>query len=68
MSNLNVCFSKHSTAVKKFSDINMWLRERTPLPIWWSEWYPLPEETEDWDVGLQVRRRRLGVFKAMVIF
>ena len=21
-------------------------RERTDLPVWWSEWYPLPEKTE----------------------
>jgi hypothetical protein len=27
-----------------FADATRWLRERTNLPIWWSEWYAAPEE------------------------
>lgn len=32
---------------QKFADLNAWLRGRTPLPIWWAEFYPdVPEGAE----------------------
>jgi len=32
--------------VLKFREVTQWLKVRTDLPVWWSEWYPLPEKTE----------------------
>lgn len=32
------------TALGKVEAVNRWLRERTPLPIWWAEWYPIPDD------------------------
>jgi hypothetical protein len=29
-------------SAEKFAAINRWIRDRTPLPIWWSELYPIP--------------------------
>ncbi len=31
------------TALDKVAAVNGWLRERTRLPIWWAEWYPIPD-------------------------
>lgn len=28
------------TGAAKFADITTWLRARTPLPVWWAEFYP----------------------------
>lgn len=30
------------TAVGKFAAVNVWLRQRTALPIWWAEWSAVP--------------------------
>lgn len=31
-----------TTALDKLAAVNRWLREQTPLPIWWAEWYVVP--------------------------
>lgn len=33
------------TAIDKLTTVVGWLRNRTTLPIWVAEWYPLPEDT-----------------------
>ncbi|GII03953.1 hypothetical protein Pta02_59610 [Planobispora takensis] len=36
-------------ALGKFSAVTSWLRERTDdMPIWWSEWYFVPEDGTTW--------------------
>ncbi|MEV4251416.1 xylan 1,4-beta-xylosidase [Streptosporangium canum] len=36
-------------ALSKFSAVTTWLRDRTgDLPIWWSEWYFVPEDDTAW--------------------
>lgn len=36
-------------ALAKFGAITAWLRERTgDLPVWWSEWYVVPEDGTTW--------------------
>ncbi|GII91480.1 hypothetical protein Ssi02_17110 [Sinosporangium siamense] len=36
------------TALKKFSAVTNWLRQKSgDLPVWWAEWYVAPE-TADW--------------------
>jgi hypothetical protein len=34
-------------AAQKFADLTGWLRERSPLPIWWAEFYPDVPEGEE---------------------
>jgi hypothetical protein len=29
-----------------YSDIDTWIRQQTPLPIWWAEWYSTPDLAE----------------------
>nr|WP_236654241.1 xylan 1,4-beta-xylosidase [Streptacidiphilus anmyonensis] len=29
-------------ATAKFTDVSRWIRARTPLPLWWAEWYVEP--------------------------
>ncbi|WP_424535683.1 GH39 family glycosyl hydrolase [Sphaerisporangium viridialbum] len=37
------------TAVKKFSAVTTWLRQKSgDLPVWWAEWYVAPDSI-DWD-------------------
>ncbi len=37
-------------ALSKFSAVTKWLREKTDdLPVWWSEWYFVPEDGTKWD-------------------
>ncbi|MFG1969891.1 xylan 1,4-beta-xylosidase [Nonomuraea fuscirosea] len=37
-------------ALSKFSAVTKWLREKTDdLPVWWSEWYFVPEDGTRWD-------------------
>ena len=37
------------TALKKFSAVTTWLREKSGnLPVWWAEWYSAPDSI-DWD-------------------
>jgi hypothetical protein len=36
------------TALAKFGAVTKWLRQRSDLPVWWSEWYVAPENI-DWD-------------------
>ncbi|GGK76332.1 hypothetical protein Sme01_52100 [Sphaerisporangium melleum] len=37
------------TALKKFSAVTSWLRQRSgDLPVWWAEWYIAPDNIE-WD-------------------
>ncbi|MEU8268706.1 xylan 1,4-beta-xylosidase [Sphaerisporangium sp. NPDC049002] len=37
------------TAVKKFSAVTTWLRQKSgDLPVWWAEWYVAPDSA-DWD-------------------
>jgi hypothetical protein len=36
------------TATAKFSDLTTWLRIRTSLPVWWSEWYVVPKAGQTW--------------------
>ncbi|GAA1678601.1 hypothetical protein GCM10009733_089320 [Nonomuraea maheshkhaliensis] len=37
-------------ALSKFSAVTEWLREKTDdLPVWWSEWYFVPEDGTKWD-------------------
>ncbi|GAA2272913.1 hypothetical protein GCM10010149_13690 [Nonomuraea roseoviolacea subsp. roseoviolacea] len=44
-------------ALGKFGAVTAWLRERTgDLPVWWSEWYFVPEDGTTWD-----EPRRLAV-------
>lgn len=33
-------------ATDKFSAITRWIRQRTPLPIWWAELYPHPADVD----------------------
>ncbi|MEU4834821.1 xylan 1,4-beta-xylosidase [Streptosporangium sp. NPDC023615] len=35
-------------ALGKFSAVTTWLREKTDLPVWWSEWYFVPEDKTVW--------------------
>jgi hypothetical protein len=37
-------------ATAKFSALSRWLKQRTPLPLWWAEWYVEPEsgKAADW--------------------
>lgn len=36
-------------ALGKFSAVTTWLRERTgDMPVWWSEWYFVPEDKTTW--------------------
>ncbi|NUR87563.1 MAG: xylan 1,4-beta-xylosidase [Nonomuraea sp.] len=37
-------------ALEKFSAVTTWLREKTgDMPVWWSEWYFVPEDGTTWD-------------------
>ncbi|NUP01960.1 MAG: xylan 1,4-beta-xylosidase [Nonomuraea sp.] len=37
-------------ALEKFSAVTKWLRDKTgDLPVWWSEWYFVPEDGTTWD-------------------
>lgn len=36
------------SATAKFADLTTWLRSRTNLPIWWSEWYVVPKAGQAW--------------------
>ena len=36
---------------QKFADLSAWLRERSPLPIWWAEFYPDVPESEAGQAG-----------------
>ncbi|MCF6473047.1 xylan 1,4-beta-xylosidase [Nonomuraea sp. MG754425] len=51
-------------ALRKFSDVTTWLREKTDgLPVWWSEWYFEPEDgSTDWE-----EPKRLAVQAASMI-
>ncbi|MER6178072.1 xylan 1,4-beta-xylosidase [Streptosporangium sp. NPDC001681] len=36
-------------ALSKFSAVTTWLRDKTgDLPVWWSEWYFVPEDNTTW--------------------
>ncbi|MGW2159426.1 xylan 1,4-beta-xylosidase [Nonomuraea sp. NPDC001699] len=42
-------------ALAKFSAITKWLREKTgDLPVWWSEWYFVPEDGTVWDEPMRL--------------
>ncbi|HYR63983.1 MAG TPA: xylan 1,4-beta-xylosidase [Actinomycetota bacterium] len=36
------------TATQKLGDLTTWLRSRTNLPVWWSEWYVVPTTGSGW--------------------
>ncbi|MFG1701000.1 xylan 1,4-beta-xylosidase [Nonomuraea sp. NPDC049309] len=37
-------------ALSKFADVTAWLRKKTgDMPIWWSEWYFVPEDGTQWE-------------------
>jgi hypothetical protein len=35
-------------ATAKFADLTAWLRTKTNLPVWWSEWYVVPKAGQAW--------------------
>ncbi|MEV4174328.1 xylan 1,4-beta-xylosidase [Nonomuraea sp. NPDC049709] len=35
-------------ALTKFSAVTEWLRKKTDMPVWWSEWYFVPEDGTKW--------------------
>ncbi|MEU8268367.1 xylan 1,4-beta-xylosidase [Sphaerisporangium sp. NPDC049002] len=42
-------------ALGKFSAVTTWLRERTGgLPVWWSEWYFVPEDGTTWSASMRL--------------
>jgi len=41
------------TATQFFNAVNVWLRSVTTLPIWWSEFYAIPESGESWTADHQ---------------
>ncbi|GAA3827147.1 hypothetical protein GCM10022226_55060 [Sphaerisporangium flaviroseum] len=50
------------TAVKKFSAVTTWLRQKSgDLPVWWAEWYVAPDNI-DWD-----EQHRMAVQTAAMI-
>ncbi len=50
-------------ALSKFSAVTKWLREKTDdMPIWWSEWYFVPEDGTTWP-----ENRRLAVQAASMM-
>ena len=36
------------TATQKLADLTSWLRSRSSLPVWWSEWYVVPRAAAGW--------------------
>nr|WP_232248591.1 xylan 1,4-beta-xylosidase [Streptacidiphilus rugosus] len=32
-------------ATAKFTDVSRWIHDRTPLPLWWAEWYVEPPDS-----------------------
>ncbi|NRQ38749.1 xylan 1,4-beta-xylosidase [Nonomuraea sp. NN258] len=50
-------------ALSKFSDVTAWLRKESgDLPVWWSEWYFVPEDGTTWP-----EPKRLAVQAASMI-
>ena len=43
-------------ATQKLRDIGRWLRTRTSLPIWWSEWYSTPQYPQPYTGGWTEQR------------
>jgi hypothetical protein len=43
-------------ALGKFAAVNGWLKQRSPLPIWWAEFYPVPPAMSGEDAMLQLNR------------
>jgi hypothetical protein len=39
-------------AMQFYADIDNWIRRQTPLPIWWAEWYTVPDPANPIPEGL----------------
>ncbi len=58
-------------AADRFAVLTRWLRARSPLPVWWAEFYPeIAEEggPEDPQVGAASPRRAVATLEALAAF
>lgn len=50
------------TALGKFAAVTRWVRQRTPLPVWWAEWYIEPRKA-GWTGEKQVAMRTAAMMQ-----
>jgi hypothetical protein len=49
-------------ALEKFSAVNGWLRTKTPLPLWWAEWY-VDRGDSDWTTEHRIALRTAALIE-----